>query len=333
MKYLFYGQSENNSGPSNVNKDITTHLTDSFLYANSRNKYIQGLELLVKLLPCKTVVVSGVSRKGVLLVKAARLLRKKTVYIMHGCAQHELKLNGLTLACKGVEQEKYLMEQVDLLLPVSEKYMDWVKKEFPQYANKTYYLNNGIELSVPEEYLYAEKKAGSVAVAGGMRAEKNNKVVIDAVGIMQIPATLDIYGNVRKRQITSSNGNVITFVGKHPHDDFLRNLSEVQVFVLNSCFEPFSLAIGEALLCGCSVLVSECAGITGLLDLEECDLIHDPMDTEEIRSKIEYLLENPNNERILSKLNLDEYSYAKSVERLEKICTQLAKGGQDQWRS
>ena len=44
---------------------------------------------------------------------------------------------------------------------------------------------------------------------------------------------------------------------------------------------------------------------------------------EEIKEKIKYLLKKPNNERILKQLDLKNYTYQKTVERLEEICRTL----------
>ncbi len=280
------------------------------------------IEALCKLVLCHVVVVSGVSRKGCVFFRVAGLLRKKTVYIMHGCAQHEIRLNGLSSTGRGLELEQYLLENADLLLPVSEKFRDWVKTEYPQYANKARFLYNGIDAFVPQDCRSMVKRQGSIAVVGGTRAEKNNAVVADVVRTMPEPVRLEIYGYVKKDVLKPCEN--IDFMGKVDHDQFLRRLSQVQLFILNALFESFSIATIEALLCGCSVLISEQVGVTGLLELEECDLIHDPMDAEEIRRKIAYLLEHPNNDRILSRLDLDEYSYPKAVERLETICLELS---------
>lgn len=96
------------------------------------------------------------------------------------------------------------------------------------------------------------------------------------------------------------------------------------MFVLKSIMEPFSLSTIEALFCGCSVLVSNLAGVTDLLDLEETDIIFNPVDKEEIRTKMLYLLEHPNNDRIMSKFIPEKWTYQKMVERLECLCRELA---------
>lgn len=75
--------------------------------------------------------------------------------------------------------------------------------------------------------------------------------------------------------------------------------------------------------CGCSVLVSNAAGALDLLDVKENDVIFDPMNENEIASKIDYLLANPNNARLVSSLDFDRISYQAEVEKLENYCNRL----------
>lgn len=321
MKIFFYGRTINNSGPDNVNKRILENLTPRFRTANCANKYLRFLEALWKIAGCGVVVVSGVSRKGVIFFRAAKLLGKKTVYIMHGCGEYEARINGGGISRKGLLQERYLLEQGNLLLPVSKKFMQWVQERYPQYASKTGYLYNGIDraalLTVPAK----QKIPGSIAAVGGLRKTKNNQSIARAVEAMGGRVTLDIYGG--RKMSFGENLKYVRCRGNLPNEVFLNRLAETELFVLNSIFEPFSLSAVEALLCGCSVLISNQAGIVDILALEDSDIIFDPMDEKELRSKMEYLLEHPNHDRIASRLDLDECSYERRCRQLEQLCLDL----------
>ena len=52
-------------------------------------------------------------------------------------------------------------------------------------------------------------------------------------------------------------------------------------------------------------------------------MIYNPMDKDEIAEKIEYLLQQPNNERLMKKLDFDKISYKAEVKRLEQFCEML----------
>lgn len=323
MKVFFLGGTQSNSGPSNVNKNIIENASERICYLKSRNKWLRYIEAILKVSLTQVTVVSGVSRIGRVCIAYGKLLGKKSAFIMHGCGAYEVIVNDQTNHQKGVEQERYLMKHADLLLPVSEKFMFWVQQRYPEYAYKTKYLYNGIDVHALNGTGTAKKVPGSIAASGADRGVKNNLVVAQAVEKMDGRAYLDVFGHIYHS--APAGFQHTKYVGPVSHNEYMRRLGETEVFVLNSIFETFSISAVEALQCGCSVLLSEAAGITGILELEENDLIHDPMDEEEIRRKIEYLLENPNNNRILSKLDPEEYSWKKQVERLEDLCMTLLK--------
>ena len=61
-KYLFVGEADGNTGPSNVNKGIVANLTDSFCVADSDNKIKKYLSAIVNTFRCKAVIMSGMSK-------------------------------------------------------------------------------------------------------------------------------------------------------------------------------------------------------------------------------------------------------------------------------
>lgn len=321
MKILFWGLTKSNAGPDNINKGIVNNLTNRFWYVSMPGKYRELIDAIWKLLRSDVLVVSGVSRKGAILVAAAKVLRKKSVYLMHGCVEAECRLNGIQPNKQGLAQEAYLMKYADLLLPVSRRYMNWVREQYSQYAHKTDYIYNGVDKDLFIHPIEGIRRQGSVAVAGGMQPRKNNIVVAKAVETMHGKASLQIYGGVSKGPLEQCCYSVR--MGKLTNEQFLLHLSQTSLFVLNSLQESFSIATMEALACGCSLLVSEKAGVVDLLALEEMDIIHDPMDVEEIRSKIDYLLDHPNYDRLRSQFDPEQWSFGKMVENLEKKCEAL----------
>lgn len=321
MKTLFVGDTQGNTGPVNVNKKLVQHFTADFLCVKQGGKLAQLWDGVRKMIRCDVVVASGVARKACVFFGLAKILRKKTVFIMHGCAAYEYRMNGQTNVKRNLMQEEFLLETADLLLPVSKKFMLWVHNRYPHYADKTKYLFNGIDADTAVSRRITQKKRGSIIATGGDRKVKNNSVVAQAVERIGGSVKFDIYGLIYH---SAPEGNAHTaYRGLIPHDLYMEKMEEAELFVLNSIFETFSISTIEALQCGCSVLVSEAAGVTDLLALEENDIIHDPMDADEIEAKIRYLLEHPNNECLMSKLDLKEYSYQKSVERLKDLCFSL----------
>ncbi len=321
-KILFIGDLKSNAGPANVNKALLPYLGEQYVFLTAKSSYTRMAELVFKLLGCSVLVVSGISRLGAAAVKVARFTGVKTVYIMHGCAEYESELNGSSSADSlMVEREREIMRRADLLLPVSASFADWVRARYTQYADKTRHLYNGIVRpeSLPE---HREKTRGLIVSAGGDRPTKNNASLALAVEQMQGEAALTVCGKLHHPQKLTARKNV-KYTDLIPQSEFFAELCRAEVFVLNSVFEPFSLSVTDALACGCSVLISDRAGIADILDLRECDLIRDPNNTAEIAEKLRYLLQDPNCERISSALDFDAYSCAKQAERLTAFCGEL----------
>ena len=321
MKILFWGDTKENVGPMNINKEIVRNLTNCFLHVTTPGKYRELIDAIWKLLRSDVLVVSGVSRKGAILVAAAKLLGKKSVYLMHGCAEMEYKLNGAEPNKQGLAQEAFLWKHADLLLTVSERYMLWFRNQYPRYAHKTDYVYNGVDSELFVKKPERAREPGSVAVSGGMAPLKNNVPVVQAVEGLEGKARVRIYGG--QKLPMPEQFRYAERIGNVSNERFLNHLVETELFVLNSLLESFSIATMEALACGCSLLVSEKAGVVDLLALEEMDIIHDPMDVEEIRSKIDYLLDHPNYDRLRSQFDPEQWSFGKMVENLEKKCEAL----------
>lgn len=312
MKYLFWGETERPNGPGNVNRGFHTHLSRNFLRPTLSNRYLRLLQGAGMLLRCRVLVVSGVSRQGCILTALAGILRKKTVYLLHGSACREALWHPDPLLQK---QEAYLLERSALLLCVSRSFRDWMGNAYPQYAGKTRHLYPGV--TVPAGLPYSPVPR-TVAAAGGDGEIKGNSVLIRAVEMLP-DVRLTVYGPARK---TGDFGSV-RYTGRLPREEFWQGLSETALFVLNSRFESFSLSALEALCLGCSLLITEKAGAAELLRLEESDVIHDPEDPRELAEKIACLLEHPNNRRLLASLNRKELEWDAVCDRLEGFCQEL----------
>lgn len=316
MTILFWGEASRPNGPGNVNRGYRAHLPKSFLRIQSKGKYPALAEGIGKLMVSRCLVVSGVSRQGCILAGMAKLLSKKTVYLMHGSAAREAEW----YSCEGLkQQEDFLMKKASLILCVSRTFRDWVREAYPRYGDKTQYLYPGVDIPAVAP---RPKVPGTVAAAGGDGGIKGNAVLARAVEAMDGAAKLTVFGGAE----ISHPGRHTTYAGRLPREVFWKELAQTQLFVLNSRFESFSLSTIEALLCGCSILVSEKAGVAELLALEEGDVIHDPMDEAELRRKIANLLENPNHDRLLASLDLERVSWQRAAENLEAFCADLIRG-------
>lgn len=321
MKILFWGVTWEDNGPANINKGIVRCGAAPFVFVRSAGKYRRLLEALRGVAGADAVLVSGVGRQQCLLVAAGRLLRKKTVYLMHGCNEQEYRINACQPDRQALACEAFLLKKSHAILTVSRRYLHWFNAQYPQYAHKTDYVYNGVDRALFAALPDVAKEPGTVAAAGGMSLRKNNAPVARAVEQLGGQAVLRIYGG--EGGALAEDLRYTQWVGAVEHRRFLAELSRTAVFVLNSRQESFSIAALEALACGCSLLVSQCAGVSDLLALEESDIIRDPMDTEEIRRKIAALLACPNHRRLYEAFDAEKWSFEKMVLRLEEKCRAL----------
>lgn len=324
-KYLFIGNTEENTGPSNVNKGIVQNFSPSFCISHSSSKIKKYASSMFKTLFCKVVIVSGLSKVGMYTMKLAKSLGKKTIYIMHGCNEIEFELNEMAVNEKSLQYEKYFLYNADLILPVSRRYGQMIQEKYPFCKGKTVYLHNGVDkVSLNCDNIKREK--GRVIAVGGDRKLKNNLTVAKAMAKLDDNKVLTVYGHLYHPDDLPKGDN-IEFKGLVPQEQLYKEMMRSELYVLNSIYEPFALSVFDALLCGCSILVTNVAGALELLDVTEHDVISDPMDENEIAEKIEYLLQNPNNARLMKSLDFDKISYKAEVEKLEGFCKGLCKKG------
>ena len=125
LKIYFHGDYRSSSGPSNANKNILSCTGEKMLFLKSKNKILKKAEYLLKVIFSDITIFSGVDVYAKIGVELIKKLNKKSVYLMHGCADYEIEINSMTIPQKNIDAEKYILENVDLILCVSEKYAEW----------------------------------------------------------------------------------------------------------------------------------------------------------------------------------------------------------------
>lgn len=320
-KYLFIGGTEGNTGPDNVNKSIVANLSLNFYSISGGNKIIKYINAIRYVLRCNVVVISGISKIGMYAMKMARLLGKKIIYIMHGCYEIEFSLNEMPINKRSLKRERYFLKYSDLILPVSKRYSKMIQEKYPFCVGRLNYLHNGVD-KINYDYSTIKREKGRIIAVGGDRKLKNNIVVAKAMRKLGNHLKLTVYGYLYNPDNLPQATN-IEFKGLIPQKQLYAEMMKSELYVLNSVCESFALSVFDALLCGCSILVTNVAGALDLLDVTDHDVIFDPMDEDEIAEKIDYLLQHPNNERLLSSIDFDKISFEASVRKLEYFCDEL----------
>ena len=109
----------------------------------------------------------------------------------------------------------------------------------------------------------------------------------------------------------------VTYHGLIPHAELLRKYKTSRLFIQNSRIESFGLATIEAIIGGCDILLSKNVGAIDIIPgIQPTDVINDFTNIKEIQEKITYILDHPNNHRIIHSIDREKTSLKKAAERL-----------------
>lgn len=307
------------TGPSNANLNLKKGLRDenNILYSEKKNKVTRLIEILVKTLISDAIIICGFSKSNILILKVAKLLRKKAYYLMHGYSTYEATINKVNISTKEIKKinkfERKIFKSVQKVYCVSELFMEFMISKEPDFEKKFRFNNNGIDtqgILNKVNSFNSTKKLQIVSIGGGM-PQKNNLEVCKAIDLINKETELNlkyvVIGSDNRKKNDIIEYNFVTYIDKLPHDEILKLLSESILYIQNSDFETFGLSVIEALLCGCDLLISKNIGVVNLLkNYDEKDLILDPKNISEISLKIQKKLSKQNHNKLSMRLDLTE---------------------------
>lgn len=315
MKFLLLGNWKQNAGPCNVNRSLVEN-SDGTMRFLTWNRFSR-IERLFKCIISNPIVISGGATNSE--INIFKLLHKKIVYIFHGYYKYENEINNLNLSNKVLNNEAELLRIANIILPVSQNYSEWVKLHLPQYAHKIYFLNNGISICQREK---TTKIPYSIAISGGNRPIKNASLVCEAVSkIVEQGYNCKVYvfGRFYKGGDDLSKYSFVIKEGHLNKEQYYNELDKISLFVVNSELESFGLVVADAINCNCSLLVSHNVGALSIISTTEDDVIFDTHNINELSTKILYLLQNSNSDRIYKSIDIQEVSEKNAFLKLKKI--------------
>ncbi|WP_161568857.1 glycosyltransferase family 4 protein [Exiguobacterium sp. SH5S13] len=335
MKIFFMGDFNSDTGPSIANRMLVKGLEDfDICYSKARTKPMRIVEMIFKTLRSDCICFSSYSKMNFLGIKIANILNKKTFYIMHGYRTYEYKINkefyNENELARINNDEKKLFGSVDKVFCVSKKFMNYMKKAEPEYKEKFDYNYNSIyfdEVVYSETDLMNGKKNNQIVSIGGGMKQKNVLKICHAIEQLnnneKMGLKLIVIGSPYTDKDKICSYDFVTYHDKLPHKKVLEILSESGLYIQNSTFETFGLAVIEALNSKCNLLLSNNIGIVDLmLTIKDSDIIYDVYDENEIARKIRYVLENNNVNDLKSGFSTDEILYKTSSKNLyDKIYT------------
>ena len=332
MRIFLVGDDWSGTGPANATLALRKCLPSDTLFLKSKWKLTRLTELIYKMGKADAVVFSGHSRQNILGMRLARKKHIPSIYIMHGCVEHEGKINHQINEALFAD-ERTMMQEADLLLAVSEQFEVWLKENYPQYESKISHLTNGID------WKRFENKAGSnikdrnaiLSVGGGMPRKRIVRIC-EAVALLREKACPDlkliVAGDFGEDSDRINGYDFVENVGLIDRAEMDKIYAKSCLFVQNSVFETFGLAAVEALLSGCDILLSKNCGVLSVLGgIEKGDIIEDTEDAFEIAYKIQNLLKSGNCERILKGTDKESTSWERRSMELIGIAERLLDQG------
>ena len=296
MKKIYWvGDMINNTGPAIVNKEYYAYLKNDAYFCFTNNKLLRSLDLLTRIFYIKTIVISGFSKLNYILAVICKKFNKKIIYLMHGYDKEELKYTN-NYNKKVLKREYCLLKSVDKIVCVSEIFSNYLKKDIPEFKNKIFFVNNGVEKDSHKNTSSNNSVFQIISVGGGMK-RKQNLAICEAISkINDIKIKFVVVGKNLNYGDEIKKFPFVEYYESLPHEEVLKKMSESNLYIQNSYFETFGLAVVEALNCGCDILISKNIGALSILNnVTENDIILDNEDINEIISKIKIKINSRGN--------------------------------------
>jgi glycosyltransferase EpsD len=292
-KHIYYaGDFLSNNGPSNVNKRYEQYIKNDVHICHSRIKLLRITHFMYRILFSDKVLVSGISKFHLNIIMMSKALNKETFYLMHGYDAVEHKINGITDTKYGLLLEQKILDYCDNIICVSKSFAEFLKKVEPSLSGKITFVNNGVDkMATPIEKTENNDRFTIISVGGGV-PRKNNLTICKAIEkLNNKKVRFIVIGDKNKDGDKISKYPFVEYYEYMPHDKVLEEIQKSDLYIQNSSFETFGLAVCEAVSVRCNVLISQNIGAISIIDgLNNDNTIKHTNDTDEISRKIEHLL-------------------------------------------
>lgn len=331
MRVLFSGRTRGNNGPANANRMLVENwpVRDEIVVLRSSSKVGKVIEGLWKGKRCDILLSPGGGVVDIALHALLGATGMPTVCFSHGYTPYENVINHLGYSRRRISAIEWHMRTADAIVANSEYQMRFVQSHLEGCSGLYDFANLGIEPFKQASVTRANDRP-VIAVSGGTRPIKANEVVVRAVRILRsrgINCELRVYGRdyVENEELAAAfESGEAKFMGQMSQDEFVRQLGEADVFVMDSRHEPFGLSAFDSIRAGCSLLLSRNCGVAGVLALEDEDVVENCEDAVEVADKVEGLLVCPNAERLYRALDFDALSWNRAAMKLRDVCVLVA---------
>lgn len=329
MKILLIGGVTGNTGPSNVHKSLVEYWPscDSIQPLYSKHKIAKLFEAFSKGLKSDVIISCGAGWTDIIAHWLLSAFGKPVICFNHGYVPFENEINGLGYSDRTVKAIIEHLRTADLIVANSPLQENFVKKQLPECSDRVKHACLGVNRF--KQCCFEDQRENIVAVSGGTRPIKANEVVAKAVSILRdrgVDCSFRVYGRRYSDNASLDDLMVLAngeYRGQVASDQFVNELRECSVFVMNSRHESFGLSALDAIEAGCSLLLSANCGIAEVMSIQESDVVNNCEDPFEVADKIEGLLQAPNSRRLFDSIDFDECSWAKTAETLRNYCVEV----------
>jgi glycosyltransferase involved in cell wall biosynthesis len=261
---LYIGDFAKKNGPSIVDINITSHITD--IKKEQLDKNIT-ISLFKKIINSDIINVSGVSAKGLFSMILARMFLKKATFIMHGSLKKEREF-------RAIKKHRFYLEYLQMrfatkIICVSNLLLDVVKGLYDNIdVGKICYIHNGADkIWMPNNT--KEKDRYKIITTGGGRKEKGVLYICRAIKKIKIKdIKLFVTGEDGEDSKKIKNYKFVQYLGFLSHSIFLDMLKKSYIFIQNSLYESFGLSVIEAASYNCKLIISKNVGALEVLRID-----------------------------------------------------------------
>lgn len=333
-KVFLLGDFLSDNGPGNANKQLYQSLKYkcNTIYSKGKGKLARMMELVTGIRKSEILLICSRSQINYPAVRLAKKQGKKILYVIHGLSSYETKINEPDAEKEVLDAikdyEEFIFSAADKVIAVSKFFMDYLKKEFPKYEDKFDYIYNVVDERLFMENPQSGKNRKRQALsAGGGTPQKKNLQVAEALQELNaggIALDYIVVGRGLKDGEAIKKQPCVTWLDKMSRQELLNLMGQSEIYIQNSSFETFGLAIIEALFSGCSILISNQVGCRDLFQtISDDDIIYDTNDKSEIQEKTKKLLICGNNERLRNGFQKELVSLNWQGEKIIRIIEQL----------
>ncbi|HJG31206.1 MAG TPA: glycosyltransferase [Collinsella ihuae] len=327
MKIAFLSSTTGNKGPSNVHCELVAHWPagDSLSFPSQSPKLFKIFDSIRKGIKADVVFSGDADWPELVSCRVLCALGKPIVCFNHGYVPYENEINHLGLSQMKMDAYRKYLSESYAVVANSKLQMEFVAREQPDLVGKLSYVNNAVDPFEQLKHYPSESSIIRVAVSGGTRPIKGNEAVARAIKLLNQEghrATLQIFGRDYADNPELSELLELPYIqmkGQVSHSQFVKELQDIDVFVMNSVHEPFGLSALDAISAGASLLLSRHCGVQGIMSLTGKDIINDVSCSHEIAEAIVYLRNNPNSKRLYQSIDFSKLNWSSTSMGLRDI--------------